>query len=87
MSHQGGYAVVDVDDDGTTNGQGLEFKSEPCSLAPISLPDEAAFLSADQGSRPAQPERPADAPYNPFNIAYYQVSRLTVNRTLIVVIL
>jgi hypothetical protein len=28
MSHQSGYAIVDVDDDGADNGQGLEFKSE-----------------------------------------------------------
>ncbi|KAK1923198.1 hypothetical protein DB88DRAFT_494179 [Papiliotrema laurentii] len=55
---QGGYAVVDVDDDSGSGQQGgLEFKTF--------LGDENARSTSQYESRP-------DVPYNPFNIAYYQ---------------
>ncbi|WVR08718.1 hypothetical protein IAU60_005776 [Kwoniella sp. DSM 27419] len=54
---QGGYAVVDVDDDVNDNaGNGLEFKT---------------FLPSE-GTLPRAASAPAEVPYSPFNLAYYQ---------------
>ncbi|KAK6906290.1 hypothetical protein I203_100275 [Kwoniella mangroviensis CBS 8507] len=54
---QGGYAVVDVDDEINDQGNGLEFKT---------------FLPTDSNAPRATSPSPPDVPYSPFNLAYYQ---------------
>ncbi|ORX40787.1 hypothetical protein BD324DRAFT_612110 [Kockovaella imperatae] len=65
MANQGGYAVVDADEDDGQGGRapGLEFKT---FLGTESAQERMPSASTSSG------RTPAEVPYSPFNLVYYQ---------------